>query len=182
MTAEIEIITLSPSDARALTDQIKADVETVWDRIERAYLERAWAALGYANWDEYCLTEFGTSRLRLPREERPEIVASLREAGLSIRAIASATGAAYRSAWLIISVLNGIRDTQPTLFDYRPKIPVETRQEVFDRDGNSCQNCGSTEDLTLDHIQHWSRGGTDAAENLRVYCRTCNSKRGDQHD
>lgn len=35
---------------------------------------------------------FGTSRLRLPREERAEVVASLRESGLSIRAIAAATG------------------------------------------------------------------------------------------
>jgi len=30
--------------------------------------------------------------LRLPREERSEVVASLRESGLSLRAIAAATG------------------------------------------------------------------------------------------
>lgn len=60
-----------------------------------AYTRRAWSALGYNSWDDYCVREFGAARLRLPREERAEIVSSLRESGLSIRAIASATGAAY---------------------------------------------------------------------------------------
>ncbi len=83
---------LTPADARAITDQIKTGVEAVWQLITRAYTERAWTALGYSSWDQYCIREFGTSRLRLPREERPEMVASLRQSGLSIRAIASATG------------------------------------------------------------------------------------------
>jgi hypothetical protein len=57
-----------------------------------AYMLRASSALGYTSWDDDCTREFGTTRLRLPREERGEVVASLRESGLSIRAIASATG------------------------------------------------------------------------------------------
>jgi transposase-like protein len=57
---------------------------------------RSWSALGYESWDDYCTREFGTSRLRLPREERSEVVSSLRESGLSIRAIASATGSGTR--------------------------------------------------------------------------------------
>ena len=69
---------LTPADARAITDQIKTGVEAVWQLITRAYTERAWTALGYSSWDQYCIREFGTSRLRLPREERPEMVASLR--------------------------------------------------------------------------------------------------------
>jgi hypothetical protein len=93
VTAEIILTTI---DARALTDQIKTGVEAVWHLISRAYTERAWSALGYASWDDYCTREFGTSRLRLPREERAEVVSSLRESGLSIRAIASATGTGTR--------------------------------------------------------------------------------------
>jgi hypothetical protein len=85
----------------------------------------------------------------------------------------------HRSAWLIISVLNHLRDAQPTLFDCRPKIPDEIRRAVFERDHYACQNCGSTEDLTLDHIKPWSRGGDDNPDNLRTFCRSCNSKRGD---
>lgn len=85
--------TLTPDRARELTDRIKVAVEGTWLLIQEAYTTRAWATLGYASWDEYCSQEFGTTRLRLPREERQEVVASLRESGLSVRAIASATSA-----------------------------------------------------------------------------------------
>jgi hypothetical protein len=90
MTAAVAVI--APDEARTLTDQIKTGVEAVWHLITRAYTERAWSALGYTSWDDYCTREFGTSRLRLPREERAEVVSSLRESGLSLRAIAAATG------------------------------------------------------------------------------------------
>jgi protein gp37 len=78
-------------EARALTDRIKVAVEGTWQMIREAYTSRAWAALGYDTWDAYCAAEFGTARLALPREERREVVASLAESGLSVRAIASAT-------------------------------------------------------------------------------------------
>lgn len=83
---------ISPDDARTLTDRIKTGVEAIWHLIEQAYVSRAWSALDYSSWDDYCTREFGTSRLRLPREERQEVVASMRESGLSVRAIAAATG------------------------------------------------------------------------------------------
>lgn len=82
----------SPDRARDLTDKIKTSLGVAWELIKEAYTGRAWAALGYESWDDYCSTEFGTNRLRLPREERREVVGSLREAGLSVRAIAAATG------------------------------------------------------------------------------------------
>lgn len=93
--AASELSSFSPQEARALTDKIKVAVEGTWQLIEQAYTLRAWASLGYRSWDDYCQREFGTSRLRLPREERQEVVASLRESGLSIRAIASATGLSH---------------------------------------------------------------------------------------
>jgi transposase-like protein len=100
LTGEVEtqrtapgVETLSTDDARAITDQIKQAVADLWELIVRAYRERAWAVLDYDSWDEYCRREFATlpSR-RVSPEERADIVAGLREAGLSIRAIASATG------------------------------------------------------------------------------------------
>jgi len=87
-----EIVPASASEARDLTDRIKVAVEGTWQLIKHAYLGRAWSALGYSSWDDYCTQEFGTSRLRLPREERQEVVSSLREIGMSVRAIAAATG------------------------------------------------------------------------------------------
>lgn len=84
------IATVTPDAARDLTDRIKTTVGVAWELIVQAYTGRAWAALGYANWDAYTAAEFGGLRLRLPSEERAEIVASLRDSGLSQRAIASA--------------------------------------------------------------------------------------------
>lgn len=89
MTTEIHQAT--PDAARRLTDRIKVAVEGTWQLIQEAYLTRAWAALDYGSWDDYCRQEFGTGRLQLPREERPQVVQSLRSAGLSLRAIAAAT-------------------------------------------------------------------------------------------
>ena len=88
-------LVISAQDARNLTDKIKAGTAALWELIKEAYASRAWASLGYASWDDYCTQEFGTSRIRLPREERQEVVASMREIGMSVRAISSATGDHY---------------------------------------------------------------------------------------
>ena len=90
-------IEISPASARELTDRIKVGVDAIWELIKQAYQSRAWSALGYSSWDDYCTREFGTSRIRLPREERQEVVASMREIGMSTRAIASATGNSTRT-------------------------------------------------------------------------------------
>ncbi|MEV5832841.1 hypothetical protein [Nocardia sp. NPDC052112] len=86
------LIRLSSVDARDLTDRIRVGVEAVWELVKQAYVSRAWSVLGYDSWDDYCTREFGNSRLQLPREERSEVVASMREIGMSTRAIAAATG------------------------------------------------------------------------------------------
>lgn len=83
---------LTRDQALAVTTKIKSTADALWDLIVAAYKGRAWSALGYESWDLYCLKEFGAARLRLPREERPEMVRSLRQSGLSLRAIESATG------------------------------------------------------------------------------------------
>lgn len=62
----------------------------------------------------------------------------------------------------------------------RDPIPAEVRAEVFERDGHRCVKCGAVEDLTLDHIHPWSLGGPDTADNLRVLCRSCNSRKNNR--
>ena len=88
---------MSVEAARALTDQIRDDAEMLWAKIVDAYTGRVWQILGYSSWDTYCGTEFGNMRLRLPKEERRDAVCSLRESGLSDRAIESATGISRRT-------------------------------------------------------------------------------------
>ncbi|MEC4016030.1 HNH endonuclease [Streptomyces sp. H27-D2] len=61
---------------------------------------------------------------------------------------------------------------------YRTPIHPEQRQRLYERDGYRCLECGATDDLTLDHIYPWSRGGADTDDNLRTLCRPCNSRKG----
>lgn len=60
--------------------------------------------------------------------------------------------------------------------DKRPPIPKHVRLAVLNRDGWRCRECGSRQDLEIDHVIPWSRGGahTDPG-NLQVLCRLHNS-------
>ena len=55
---------------------------------------------------------------------------------------------------------------------------VLSRRNILKRDGNKCQYCGSSSDLTIDHIIPKSRGGGDTWENLTAACNKCNNKKG----
>jgi 5-methylcytosine-specific restriction endonuclease McrA len=50
-------------------------------------------------------------------------------------------------------------------------------RQVFLRDGNKCQNCGSQHALEVDHIQPKALGGENTLENLRLLCRNCNQRK-----
>jgi len=43
-----------------------------------------------------------------------------------------------------------------------------------------CAQCGSQENLTIDHVVPMSQGGTDEVENLQFLCRSCNSRKSDK--
>jgi hypothetical protein len=60
----------------------------------------------------------------------------------------------------------------------RDPILDALRAAVYERDGNACLRCGATDDLTLDHIYPWSKGGPDSYSNLQTLCRPCNSSKG----
>jgi 5-methylcytosine-specific restriction endonuclease McrA len=55
---------------------------------------------------------------------------------------------------------------------------VMNRHNIFRRDGNACGYCGSTKDLTLDHVFPKSRGGKTQWENLVTACKKCNTYKG----
>ena len=50
--------------------------------------------------------------------------------------------------------------------------------QVYERDGLQCVYCGSTDDLTLDHIVPLAGGGAHSIDNLTVACQSCNSSKG----
>lgn len=83
--------------------------------------------------------------------------------------------------------------TSRASLDKRPgrrAIPSRVLSAVLLRDGFVCTLCGCNvyqgarakrwprRKLTLDHIVHYSAGGLDTVENLRVACASCNSRRG----
>lgn len=84
---------LTADQAQRLTDDIKTDLGSLAANIAEAFTGRAWEALGYDTWDAYTAAEFTLDQFRLPKgAERGEVLAVLREAGMSQRQIASATG------------------------------------------------------------------------------------------
>ncbi len=60
----------------------------------------------------------------------------------------------------------------------RKSIPQDVRMTVFQRDRFRCRECGSTENLTVDHIKPRARLGQDELSNYQTLCGRCNSKKG----
>lgn len=69
-------------------------------------------------------------------------------------------------------------------FDRVPTHEVKfSRQNVFERDGYTCQYCGSIfheRDLNLDHVIPRDRGGKTSWENIVTSCICCNSKKANR--
>lgn len=67
---------------------------------------------------------------------------------------------------------------------YFIKVPYKkiilSRKNILRRDGHRCQYCGTTQNLTVDHVMPKSRGGEDSWENLTTACIRCNNKKGDR--
>ncbi|MGI8686129.1 MAG: hypothetical protein ACR2MO_13755 [Acidimicrobiales bacterium] len=49
---------LREPDAVALTERVRGEAERTWASLVEAYDLEAWAALGYASWDDYVTGEF----------------------------------------------------------------------------------------------------------------------------
>ncbi|MFI7294012.1 hypothetical protein [Streptomyces sp. NPDC050121] len=82
-------------EARARADRIRSGMRVLaeWQQdVITAYAAQDWVALGYETWDAYLDGEYGEHRVRLPREQRREIVAGMSAAGMSTRAIGAALG------------------------------------------------------------------------------------------
>jgi CRISPR/Cas system Type II protein with McrA/HNH and RuvC-like nuclease domain len=73
---------------------------------------------------------------------------------------------------VIIRLLNYIR--------YHTRTLRANRSRIYKRDGFECVYCGSSKNLTLDHVIPRSRGGTNEWTNLVTSCFKCNSKKGDK--
>lgn len=57
-----------------------------------------------------------------------------------------------------------------TAYRQHPKY----RQSIFERDNHTCQLCGATERLELDHVIPFAESHSSEPDNLRVSCVQCN--------
>ena len=52
------------------------------------------------------------------------------------------------------------------------------RAVVFSSQKNVCVNCGTTSNLTMDHIKPLRMGGTNNLDNFQILCMECNRSKG----
>lgn len=62
----------------------------------------------------------------------------------------------------------------------RPPIPKDVVDTVWNRDGGKCVYCGSNENLHLDHIIPFSKGGDTSVENSQLLCQKCNLEKSNK--
>lgn len=77
-------------EARAFVGRINASLHITGEMIIEAYDRRIWKALGYRTWDDFTQQELGGPAMN--PAQRAVLAVGLRQAGMSLRAIASATG------------------------------------------------------------------------------------------
>lgn len=56
--------------------------------------------------------------------------------------------------------------------NYRPRL--------ISRDGEKCAHCGTSEELSVDHVVPLCRGGSSRIDNLQLLCKKCNVQKGDK--
>jgi len=82
--------------------------------------------------------------------------------------------------------INSGRYTLPLVIKLNDYVPVPyngvvfTRKNIFLRDNYTCQYCGKTGNLTIDHVIPKSKGGEDTWENVVACCMRCNNKKSDR--
>ena len=55
------------------------------------------------------------------------------------------------------------------------------RSRMKRRKRRFCAFCGTTQELTIDHIIPLAKGGENQVHNLQMLCRTCNIEKADSH-
>ena len=73
------------------------------------------------------------------------------------------------------------QDRLPSDLPHTRVIPSEVKVEVWRRDNGRCVKCGATDNLHLDHVLPFSRGGTSLlAENIQILCARHNLEKHDR--
>lgn len=57
-------------------------------------------------------------------------------------------------------------------------VPKKRKEKVLKRDGYRCLCCGTTKNLTVDHVIPRAKGGNNRSKNLQTLCFNCNQAKG----
>lgn len=83
---------------------------------------------------------------------------------------------------IILAIVNGISVDRKRLFTEDDKAEL-LRQETPENGKYRCKKCQmlfTPDELTIDHIIPWSRGGRTELSNAQLLCRPCNSSKGNR--
>jgi hypothetical protein len=147
---------LTAKQARSLTEQIKSSMGDLMGQVVKAFLGRAWIALGYESWPDYIKGEFNHAPLVLPREERKAVAALLRGQGMSTRAIGAATGTSdFTARNDLAGAMNLASDREPVQVtgldgkNYSVTCPRPAAEQPAPPQATiTCPTCGGTGRIT----------------------------------
>ena len=95
----VDAARVSVEEARRITERLRTKVlhireqmDGLGELIARAKAGQVWQVLGYKSWTAYVSEVMGEQPMRLPREQRRELVTYLAGEGMSTRAIAPVVG------------------------------------------------------------------------------------------
>lgn len=92
----VTVLTPDVQEAHARADRIRVSMTDFSATVLEAYHAGDHRTLGYKSWDDYCATEYGGT-IAIPRGQRGDIVFTLRDGGMSTRAISAVTGVSHQT-------------------------------------------------------------------------------------
>lgn len=154
-----------------LQDELERKEDQV--RYEMRRFDSEWIALVRELWEvEQSLVEIYNSYLKNTGKDfqyKKHKIIELKESFPYLRANNDLVAEAVDSSISYAGQFKGTPDGEIT----NRKITGSLRDEVFDRDDDSCVSCGSEENLVIHHIIPHDQGGENELGNLAVLCEEC---------
>lgn len=85
---------------------------------------------------------------------------------------------------IILGIIGNKRVDPRRFFTAEEKARLLVDREKIDGKYR-CEKCGNLfleEDLTVDHVEPWSKGGRTELSNAKIVCRSCNSSKGNRDE
>ena len=92
------------------------------------------------------------------------------------------------SKGLVYFIYNQIKENTESFYEGKSRrylaclytSRADVKKAVFDIHGDLCLRCGTSKDISLDHIIPVCHGGENTIENLQPLCIYCNSRKSDK--